>query len=93
MHQHFTPQELADHFTLMPEDAELFAQKTGVNRLGCAVLLKCLQWKGRFPTTWYDVPREVIHHIAQAGPAREFEQKSTVLVKGVRVGLKKRGER
>jgi TnpA family transposase len=66
MRQHLTSQELADHFTLMPEDAELLAQKTGANRLGCAILLKCLQWEGRFPTTWHDIPRDVIRHIAQA---------------------------
>ena len=66
MRQHFTSQELADHFTPVPEDTELLAQKTGANRLGCAILLKCLQWEGRFPMTWHDVPREVIRHMAQA---------------------------
>ncbi|MEE9149494.1 MAG: Tn3 family transposase [Candidatus Tectomicrobia bacterium] len=66
MRQHLTSQELADYFTLMPEDAELLGQKTGANRLGCAILLKYLQWEGRFPTTWHDVPRDAIHHMAQA---------------------------
>ena len=52
MRQHLTSQELEDHFTPLPEDAAMLGQKTGANRLGCAILLKCLQWEGRFPATW-----------------------------------------
>jgi len=65
MRQHLTSQELADHFTPLPEDAAILGQKTGGNRLGCAILLKCLQWEGRFPVTWQEVPRDAIHHLAQ----------------------------
>jgi hypothetical protein len=67
MRQHLTSQELEDHFTPLPEDTAVLGQKTGANRLGCAILLKCLQWEGRFPAAWQEVPRDAIHHLAQIG--------------------------
>ena len=42
MRQNFAPQELADHFTPLPAEQELLANKTGANRLGFVVLLKYL---------------------------------------------------
>ena len=33
MRQNFTPQELAEHFTLLPAAQALLANKTGANRL------------------------------------------------------------
>ncbi len=64
MRQNFTPQELVDHFTLLPAEQELLANKTGANRLGFVVLLKYFQWEGRFPDHWHEVPRAVVDHIA-----------------------------
>jgi Domain of unknown function (DUF4158) len=49
MRQDFTPQELVDHFTLLPHEHGLLANKSGINRLGFVVLLKYFQWEGRFP--------------------------------------------
>ena len=66
MHQHVTPQELVESFTIMPSERELLGTKSGASRLGCAVLLKYFQCEGRFPTSWHDVPREVIRHLAQS---------------------------
>ncbi len=64
MRQNFTPQELADHFTLLPAEQELLANKTGSNRLGFVVLLKYFQWEGCFPEHLKEVPRAVVDHIA-----------------------------
>jgi TnpA family transposase len=66
MHQHVTPQELLESFTIAPSERQLLGPKSGANRLGCAVLLKYFQCEGRFPTSWHDVPREVIRHLAQS---------------------------
>ena len=63
MRQNFTPQELAEHFTLLPAEQELLANKTGANRLGFVVLLKYFQWEGRFPEHVQDVPRAVVDYI------------------------------
>ena len=63
-HQHFTPQQLADHFTLLSDEQVLLANKSGVNRLGFTVLLKYFQWEGRFPSHPQDVPIAVVRHIA-----------------------------
>ena len=52
MRQNLTPQELAEHFTLLPAEQELLANKTGANRLGFVVLLKYFQWEGCFPEHW-----------------------------------------
>ena len=64
MRQYFTPQELADHFTLLPQEHALLANKSGVNRLGFVILLKYCHWEGRFPDHWQEVPRELVQHIA-----------------------------
>jgi hypothetical protein len=36
-------EELIEHFTLVEDDLEFLANKTGPTRLGCALLLKCFQ--------------------------------------------------
>jgi Domain of unknown function (DUF4158) len=51
MRQYFTPQELVDHFTLLPHEHSLLANKSGINRLGFVVLFKYFQWEGGFPST------------------------------------------
>src|SRR6266436_1918707 len=66
MRQPVTSQELMESFTIVPSERELLGTKSGASRLGCAVLLKYFQFEGRFPTTWDDVPREVIRHLAQS---------------------------
>jgi TnpA family transposase/flagellar biosynthesis chaperone FliJ len=66
MHQHVTPQELVESFTIMPSERERLGTKSGASRLGCAVLLKYFQCAGRFPASWHDVPREVIRHLARS---------------------------
>jgi hypothetical protein len=76
MRQHFTPQELAEHFTLLPAEQELLANKTGVNRLGFVVLLKYFQWEGRFPEHVQDVPRAIVDHLGHtlSIPTERFRQ-------------------
>ena len=49
MRQYFTPQELVDHFTLLPHEQGLLGNKSGINRVGFVVLFKYFQWEGRFP--------------------------------------------
>ena len=41
-------EELIEHFTLVEDDLEFLANKTGPTRLGFALLLKCFQYEGRF---------------------------------------------
>ena len=42
-------EDLIEHFTLVEDDLKILANKT-LTRLGCALLLKCFQLKGTFPT-------------------------------------------
>jgi hypothetical protein len=58
-------EELIEHFTLVPDDLELLANKTGPTRLGCAIFLKYFQYEGRFPAARQDVPRAVVDYIAR----------------------------
>ncbi len=57
-------EELIEHFTLIEEDLEFLANKTGPTRLGYALLLKCFQYEGRFPQAKYDVPKSVVDYVA-----------------------------
>jgi Domain of unknown function (DUF4158) len=65
MQQHLTPQELAEHFTLLPQEQALLAHRRGINQLGIAVLLKYFQWEGRFPTAAQEIPQAVVQHLAE----------------------------
>jgi TnpA family transposase len=57
-------EELIEHFTLIQEDLTFLANKTGVTRLGCALLLKCFQYEGRFPTGAHEIPKDVVNYVA-----------------------------
>ncbi len=57
-------EDLIEHFTLVADEVEHLANKTGATRLGFAVLLKCFQHEGRFPTSKHDVPRAVVDYVA-----------------------------
>lgn len=60
MRQYFTPQELVDHFTLLPHEHGLLAHKSRINRLGFVILFKYFQWEGRFPVHWQEVPSVLV---------------------------------
>ena len=57
-------EELIEHFTLVEDDLEFLANKTGPTHLGCALLLKCFQYEGRFPPAKHDIPRSVVDYVA-----------------------------
>ncbi|HLZ80173.1 MAG TPA: DUF4158 domain-containing protein [Ktedonobacteraceae bacterium] len=58
-------EELIEHFTLVGDDLDSFANKTGPTRLGYALLLKCFQYEGRFPAAKYDIPKSVVDYVAR----------------------------
>src|SRR5947209_12349764 len=57
-------EELIEHFTLLSQDLELLANKTGPTRLGFAVLLKYFQYEARFLMTKQDVPKPIVTYLA-----------------------------
>ncbi len=57
-------EDLIEHMTLLPPELEPLTHKTGATRLGFAVLLKCFQYEGRFPTGKHEVPRAVVDYVA-----------------------------
>ncbi|MEM9541181.1 MAG: Tn3 family transposase [Cyanobacteria bacterium P01_E01_bin.42] len=59
------PEELIEHWTLLPDELALLTKKTDVNRLGMALLLKYLQYEGRFPISKSEIPKEAIAYVAQ----------------------------
>ena len=65
MKRNWQPEELIEHWTLIPTELDLLTKKTAINRLGIALLLKYFQYEGRFPTSKADIPRDVICYVAQ----------------------------
>ena len=57
-------EELIEHFTLVQEDLETLANKSGPTRLGFALLLKCFQYEGRFPHGKHEIPKDVVNYVA-----------------------------
>ena len=58
------PEAVAEHFTLDPAELELLRNKSGATRLGFAVGLKFLLWKGRFPRGRAGLPDDGIERVA-----------------------------
>jgi hypothetical protein len=57
-------EDLIEHFTLVPDELESLANKSGATRLGFAVLLKCFQYEGRFLSGKHEVPRAIVDYVA-----------------------------
>ncbi len=64
MKRTWTSEELLEHFTLLPDELAAIGNKSGATRLGFAVLLKCLQYEGRFPRSRQEVAPEVVRFLA-----------------------------
>jgi Domain of unknown function (DUF4158) len=64
MKRTWTSEELLEHFTLLPDELAAVSNKSGATRLGFAVLLKCLQYEGRFPRSRQEVAPEVVRFLA-----------------------------
>ena len=64
MKREWSAEELAEQWTLLPSERELLANKTGVTRLGFAVLLKFFQAESRFPRDLQEVPGAAIEYLA-----------------------------
>ena len=59
------PEELLEHWAVLPEDWPLIEPKQHATRLGFTVLLKFFQYAGSFPRAPQDVPLTVVEHLAQ----------------------------
>ena len=55
MKRSWQPEELIEHWTLIPTELDLLTKKTATNRLGIALLLKYFQYEGKFPTSKAEV--------------------------------------
>jgi len=64
MKQDWHPDELAQHWTLSPDERELLGNKTRATRLSFAILLKAFQFDGRFPERRADVAGCILAHLA-----------------------------
>lgn len=65
---------LAEHWTLLPSERKLLANKTGTTRLGFAVLLKFFQLESRFPQQSQEVNGPAVEYLVQqiGVPARQW---------------------
>jgi hypothetical protein len=65
MKRRWVPEELVEHWTLLPDELNLVGNKTGATRLGFAILLKVFQLEGRFPKHKGDIPQAIIDYVAK----------------------------
>jgi Domain of unknown function (DUF4158)/Tn3 transposase DDE domain len=65
MKRNWQPEELIEHWTLIPTELDLLTKKTDNSRLAIALLLKYFQYEDRFPTSKAEIPRDVIRYVAQ----------------------------
>ncbi|HEY9741784.1 MAG TPA: Tn3 family transposase [Coleofasciculaceae cyanobacterium] len=64
MKRNWQPEELIEHWTLLPNELALLTNKTDHNRLGFALLLKFFQYAVRFPNHQQEMPSAVIDYVA-----------------------------
>jgi hypothetical protein len=65
MKRQWTHDELTEHWTLLPDELKLLANKTGATRLGFGLLLKAFAYQGRFPRHTHELPGAVVVHVAK----------------------------
>ncbi|MBM9506721.1 DUF4158 domain-containing protein [Streptomyces sp. KK5PA1] len=56
---------VVDHFTLNGDESGWLRNKTGATRLGFAVQLKFLTWRGRFPRMRLELPPDAVEPVAK----------------------------
>lgn len=64
MKRDWNASELAEHWALLSDEKQLLGNKTGVTRLGFAVMLKFFQHEGRFPRHGQELPVVVVTYLA-----------------------------
>ena len=64
MRTEWEPEDLIERWTLLEGDVELIGNKTGVTRLGFAVLLKYFEIEGQFPDGPADIPTVAVGYVA-----------------------------
>lgn len=57
--------EVVDHFTLVGDEVDQLRNKAGATRLGFALTLKFLLWRGRFPRGRHELAEDAVDHAAR----------------------------
>lgn len=65
MKQNWETEELVDSWTLLPNEQETLANKTGATRLGFAILLKFFALENRFPRSNAEIPFVIVEFVAK----------------------------
>jgi TnpA family transposase len=65
MKRNWETEELIEHFSISQDEANWLSGRSAGNQIGAAVLLKCFQYLGRFPTSPKEVPDLIISYISR----------------------------
>jgi TnpA family transposase len=57
--------EVVDHFTLVGDEVDQLRNKAGATRLGFALALKFILWRGRFPRGRHELADDAVAHVAR----------------------------
>jgi TnpA family transposase len=63
--QHWELDELIENWTLLPQELSWLSNKSGVNLLTTALLLKWFQYETKFPNSTREIPNSVIDYLAR----------------------------
>ena len=63
--QDWTPDEIIEHFSLLPSELAFLGNNDPHNQLGKALLLKMFQYEYRFPESASEIPGAIIDYVAQ----------------------------
>ena len=65
MKQHWELDELIENWTLLPQELSWLSNKSGINLLTTALLLKWFQYETKFPNSTREIPDSVIDYLAR----------------------------
>ena len=57
--------QVVEHFTLVGDEVKWLRNKSGTTRLGFAVQMKFLTWRGRFPKMRLELPPDAVEHVGR----------------------------
>lgn len=65
MKRNWQPEELIEHWTLLPGELTILKGKTVSNRLAIAILLKFYQYDCQFPKNKAEIPTQGLQYLAE----------------------------
>jgi len=63
MKRFWNEEDLIEHFTISPQEYDLLKGRSSAGKFGFILLLKFMQYEGRFPSSFKEIPKDILKYI------------------------------